>query len=74
MINYGFTKELDISFEDALKQATENLKKTGFFNPDYVKKILDYDKYEVKGSRHGLKLWMLITFQLWYEQFFAESL
>ena len=30
MINYGFTKELDISFEEALKQTTENLKKAGF--------------------------------------------
>jgi asparagine synthase (glutamine-hydrolysing) len=46
----------------------KNLRKTGFFNPDYVKKILDYDKFEVKGSRHGLKLWMLITFMLWHEQ------
>jgi uncharacterized protein (DUF302 family) len=30
MINYGFTKELDISFEEVLKQVMENLKKAGF--------------------------------------------
>ena len=46
----------------------KNLKRTGFFNVDYVRKILDYDKSEIWGNRHGLKLWMLVTFMLWYEQ------
>jgi len=45
-----------------------NLKRTGFFNVEYVRKILDYDKSEIWGNRHGLKLWMLVTFMLWYEQ------
>ena len=40
----------------------------GFFNVDYVRKLMDYDKAEVNGNRFGLKLWMLITFVLWYEQ------
>ena len=30
MINYGFTKELDISFDDALKLVTERLTDEGF--------------------------------------------
>ena len=34
----------------------------------YVKKLIDYDKSEIQGARHGLKLWMLITFMLWHEQ------
>ncbi len=46
----------------------KNLKRIGFFNVDYVRKILDYDKSEIWGNRHGLKLWMLMTFMLWYEQ------
>lgn len=45
-----------------------NLKRVGFFNPDYVKKLLRYDKTEIQSQRHGLKLWMLITFMLWHEQ------
>lgn len=44
------------------------LKRVGLFNPDYVKRLLDYDIEGVHGMRHGLKLWMLITFMLWYER------
>ncbi len=29
MINYGFTKELDISYEEVIRQVTEALKKEG---------------------------------------------
>ena len=44
-----------------------NLNRVGFFDPLYARKILDYDKEEVWGARHGLKLWMLVTFMLWHE-------
>ena len=30
MINYGFTRELDVGFEQAVKQITEGLEKAGF--------------------------------------------
>jgi asparagine synthase (glutamine-hydrolysing) len=46
----------------------KQLKKVGLFDPDYVSKILKYDKTEVQGARHGLKLWMLITFMLWHDR------
>ncbi len=46
----------------------KRLKQLGFFNPDYVRKLLRYDKAEIGSARYGLKLWMLITFVLWYEQ------
>lgn len=46
----------------------KRLKKTGLFNPAYVRTLLDYDKSEIMSARYGLKLWMLITFMLWYEQ------
>ena len=48
--------------------ARQNLQRCGFFNPDYVKRLLNYEMEGVPGLRHGLKLWMLITFLLWYEQ------
>jgi asparagine synthase (glutamine-hydrolysing) len=44
------------------------LKRMGFFNTDYVRKLLKYDRHEIHGARHGLKLWMLLTFVHWYEQ------
>lgn len=44
------------------------IREVGLFNYDYVKKLLAYDREEVSDNRHGLKLWMLITFMLWHEQ------
>lgn len=40
----------------------------GLFNPDYVERLLNYEMDGVPGLRHGLKLWMLMTFLLWHEQ------
>lgn len=48
--------------------ARPHLKRVGFFNVDYATKLLDYERTEIEGSHHGLKLWMLVTFMLWYEQ------
>jgi uncharacterized protein (DUF302 family) len=58
MINYGFTKELDISFEDVLKQVTENLKKAGFgvltsidVKEKFKEKLgIDFKKYVILGA------------------------
>ena len=44
------------------------LRRIGLFNPKYVEKLLAYQMDGVPGARHGLKLWMLITFLLWHEQ------
>lgn len=46
----------------------KNLHNLGFFNTEYARRILAYDKEDIEGSRHGLKLWMLLTFMLWHEQ------
>jgi hypothetical protein len=46
----------------------KNLARVEFFNADYVRMILDYDRSDIWGNRHGLKLWMLVTFMLWHEQ------
>ena len=44
------------------------LKNIGFFNPDYVRRLLKYNLNDIHGMRYGTKLWMLITFILWHEQ------
>lgn len=51
-----------------------NLVRCGFFNPAYVQRLLNYDMEGVPGLRHGLKLWMLMTFLLWYEQMVESPL
>jgi len=46
----------------------KNLEQVGLFNPNYVKELLKYETGNISGRRHGLKLWMLMTFMLWHEQ------
>ena len=45
-----------------------NVRRMGLFDPDYVRRLLAYDGRSIPDARYGLKLWMLITFMLWYEQ------
>lgn len=46
----------------------QQIQRDGLFNPDYVERLLNYEMEGVPGLRHGLKLWMLMTFLLWHEQ------
>lgn len=47
------------------------IKRAGIFNADTVKQLLAYDS--TSGlSRHGLLLWMIITFEIW-RQIFIEN-
>jgi asparagine synthase (glutamine-hydrolysing) len=40
------------------------LRRAGIFRPERVKQLLRYDIEEGRG-RYGLKLWMLLTFEIW---------
>jgi uncharacterized protein (DUF302 family) len=58
MINYGFTKELDTGFEQAVRQVTENLEKEGFgvlstidVKEKFKQKLgIDFKKYVILGA------------------------
>ena len=58
MISYGFTKELDIGFEQAVKHVTESLKKEGFgvlttidVKEKFKEKLsIDFKKYLILGA------------------------
>lgn len=58
MINYGFTKEIDIDFNEAVKQTIEKLQKAGFgvlTNIDIKEKFrqklgIDFKKYVILGA------------------------
>ncbi len=52
MTNYGFIKEVDISFEDTIKKITEELKKEGF---GILTKINLKEKFKEKMNYPGLK-------------------
>lgn len=40
------------------------LRRTGIFDPRRVRQLLDYD-LEAGQGRYGLRLWMLVTFEIW---------
>ena len=42
----------------------KEIKKSGIFNPERVKQLLKYDTEEAH-KRYGLKLWMLLSFEIW---------
>lgn len=58
MINYGFTKELDLSFEKAVSLVTEELKKEGFgilttinVKEKFKEKLgIEFKKYIILGA------------------------
>jgi len=57
-------------FQTAMKRyakkllSPRELRRTGIFDPARVKQLLAYDTEEGPG-RYGLKLWMLMTFEIW---------
>jgi asparagine synthase (glutamine-hydrolysing) len=46
--------------------ARKRLSRSGIFNPDRVKQMLRYETEQANG-RYGLRLWMLLTFEVWRE-------
>lgn len=58
MINYGFTKEIDTSFEETVDNATNELKKEGFgiltqinVTEKFAEKLeIDFKKYIILGA------------------------
>jgi asparagine synthase (glutamine-hydrolysing) len=42
----------------------KSIKNTGIFDPERVRHLLDYNTPEGR-ARYGLRLWMLITFEIW---------
>jgi asparagine synthase (glutamine-hydrolysing) len=70
-VHYWFQRELRRFAKKHLSR--RRLKRLDLFDPDYVAALLAYDSERVPARRHGLKLWMLITFLLWYEQFIMDE-
>jgi asparagine synthase (glutamine-hydrolysing) len=71
-VRFWFRGEMRRYAQKLLSRAS--LRRIGLFNPKYVEKLLAYQMDGVPGARHGLKLWMLITFLLWHEQMVETAL
>ena len=61
-VHYWFRSELRRYARRILNP--REVRRVGLFNPERVKQLLSYDIEEGRG-RYGLRLWMLITFELW---------
>lgn len=61
-VHYWFKGELRRYARKIL--SPRQVRRVGIFNDRRVKQLLDYDTQEGPG-RYGLRLWMLITFEMW---------
>lgn len=68
-VHYWMKKEMRGHIRDIL--SLRRLKHDGIFDHKRVKQLLAYKTEEGPG-RYGLRLWMLMTFQIWKDQFKME--
>lgn len=69
-VRYWFQGEMKRYVRKLLNK--KSLKQAGIFNPEAVSEILKYSK--VKGfKRHGLLLWMMMTFEIWRKLFIEKE-
>jgi asparagine synthase (glutamine-hydrolysing) len=61
-VHYWFKGELQRYARHIL--SPQKLSAAGIFDPERVKQLLDYSIEEGPG-RYGLRLWMIITFEIW---------
>ncbi|MCP4214137.1 MAG: hypothetical protein GY765_05750 [bacterium] len=61
-VYYWFLKELKRYARKILSR--KEIKRAGIFNYERVRRLLDFDSSEGM-NRHGIKLWMLLTFEMW---------
>ena len=61
-VHFWFQKEMRRYVRHLL--SPRNVRRAGIFDPETVRQIVKYEM-ECRGGRFGLRLWMLVTFELW---------
>ena len=61
-VHYWFQKEMRRYAKSTL--SWRRLQRVGIFNPERVQQMLKYETEQANG-RYGLRLWMLLTFEVW---------
>jgi len=61
-VHFWFQKDLRRYAKSILSR--KNVSRAGIFDPDQVAALLNYD-WETAGGRYGIRLWMLLTFEIW---------
>jgi asparagine synthase (glutamine-hydrolysing) len=71
-VKYWFEKELKKYAKKILSK--KNIREKGYFNPEFVNNLVNYDLDIPYRSNMGLKLWMLITFEIWHQIFIEKEI
>ncbi|MCP4520349.1 MAG: hypothetical protein GY827_01415 [Cytophagales bacterium] len=69
-VQYWFQKEMKKYAKKVL--LNKSFKETGLFNQETIREILAYD-FERGIRRHGLLLWMILTFEIWRKIFIENE-
>lgn len=74
----GFNAPISLWFQGPMRELLcdslheSRIRQTGLFNPGAVRRIIDD---HLKGTKdNGLRLWGLLSFQLWHERFIQSDL
>ncbi len=69
-VRYWFQGEMKKYSQKILN--SRDIKRVGIFNPDTIKQLLAYDT-ESGLRRHGLLIWMVLTFEIWRRIFIEKE-
>jgi asparagine synthase (glutamine-hydrolysing) len=70
-VKFWFQKDLKKYAKKILSKKSINEK--GHFNYEFIKKLINYNLDEHQKSHMGLKLWMIITFEIWHKIFIENE-
>lgn len=66
-VKYWFQGEMKRYTKQILSKKA--LSRHGYFNYDYIKTLLRYSQDTKSSPRYGVKLWMLLNFEIWHRIF-----
>lgn len=70
-VKFWFQKDLKKYAKKILSKKSINQK--GYFNYEFIKNLINYNLDEHQKSHMGLKLWMIITFEIWHKIFIENE-
>jgi asparagine synthase (glutamine-hydrolysing) len=70
-VKYWFEQDLKKYASRVL--SPKNIKEKGYFNPEFIKNLINYKLESPYKSHMGLKLWMLLTFEIWHQVFIDKG-
>lgn len=70
-VKYWFQKDLKKYAKKILSK--KNINDKEYFNYEFIKNLINYNLDDHQKSHMGLKLWMIITFEIWHKIFIENE-